>query len=109
MSSVACANCSYFVTRRNATGLGECRFQPPVPRRTYDGRHAEHELGVWPIVALDGWCGEFHDRTRATRGVATPTIDQTTQPATERDTRPHGGPRDVCQSGRAKDQRSAGQ
>ena len=47
-----CASCRYFVPRQRGVGemasTGVCHRNPPI---TDDGQ---------PVVARDGWCGEYH-------------------------------------------------
>lgn len=59
---VNCACCSYFSPMSNRHRRNQCRRRAPAPRLTYDGRHDVLELGVWPVVTPEDWCGEFKRR-----------------------------------------------
>ncbi|NLY02437.1 MAG: hypothetical protein GXY83_40655 [Rhodopirellula sp.] len=34
-------------------------LQIVVARLTYEGRHEDHDVGVWPLVLPEHWCGVF--------------------------------------------------
>ncbi len=55
----ACAYCCFFSRKSVGHPRNECRRHSPAPRLAADGRHAEIGIGVWPIVAPNGWCGEY--------------------------------------------------
>jgi len=59
---VACSCCRYFSPVSNRDRLSHCRRHSPAPRLTYDGRHDVLDLGVWPVVLPEEWCGEFKRR-----------------------------------------------
>lgn len=55
----ACTECQYFHAHTNATG--DCHRYPPV----FAGTDTPNERHRWkhPLVAHNGWCGEFSTRS----------------------------------------------
>lgn len=67
-----CLHCAYFAPEAEPSGenaglttLGECRRRCPTPRLTYEGRHCDFGLAIWPRIWGEAWCGEFAPRARA--------------------------------------------
>jgi hypothetical protein len=54
----ACSDCHYFREHTNATG--DCHRYPPV----FAGNDTPNERHRWkhPLVAHNGWCGEFRSK-----------------------------------------------
>lgn len=59
---VACRGCYYFQPRdAHNDDLGECHCRPPV---------RPPDLGRWPLVQPDDWCGEFRHQADWPAGLA---------------------------------------
>jgi hypothetical protein len=62
MTTCACGNCQFFDMRSKAAAkykekdMGLCRYNPPMPHATGEGRNGH---GVWPVVEKKDWCGHF--------------------------------------------------
>lgn len=61
MTYSACSRCRFFLEVESPKLTGECRYNPPEAALSYQGRHDEHQLGVWPRVFGRDWCGEFEE------------------------------------------------
>lgn len=57
-----CGNCAYFdkfpVQKKESNVLGACKANPPLPGEI-NKETQKRELGVWPIVLGNFWCGVF--------------------------------------------------
>lgn len=61
-----CLSCKFYHSDlHNMAGGGECRIDPPVARPPVEklvvgiSVQMEHKFGLWPKVAVDGWCGKY--------------------------------------------------
>lgn len=68
MTAERCADCRYLDTRSSSRDLGHCRRN--APRSHLVSADIETDdlrvRGVWPLVSLDDWCGQF-ERKRTQR------------------------------------------
>lgn len=61
MTNERCENCRYF-KHLQATGLGQCRRNAPVPALAYAYGHAagiEAFRARWPVLEAADWCGQW--------------------------------------------------
>ena len=66
---VTCVCCRFFSPKSVNQRRNECHRHSPAPRLAADGRHDEFGIVVWPMVAPDGWCGEFKRQVLTRYGV----------------------------------------
>lgn len=59
-----CANCEYFDVfkeqKRDDNLIGACKADPPSPAPS----NSKSNLGVWPIVLGNFWCGVFSQKEK---------------------------------------------
>ena len=64
MPKRSCERCEYVAKWDKPSGMGECRFHPPLvipAREAYldDAGHSAKEDWTWPAVDRYDWCGKF--------------------------------------------------
>ena len=79
MSRQSCLNCCFYDAYPNTLRQGACRRHPPVVPLTYQGRHDEVCLGLWPRVEAVSWCGQHQPRTNATSRDETNEVERNTR------------------------------
>ena len=47
-----CEDCHYFEADKEDESIGVCRRYPPMLA-------TDEQIGFWPTVDIDDWCGEY--------------------------------------------------
>jgi len=69
MTAENCSDCRFLDTRAASRDLGYCRRNAPRSHLVaVDVNNEDLRVrGVWPLVSLDDWCGQFERKRKAAK------------------------------------------